>query len=191
MASSGDGSGGKAAPVTRPKAQPVNPQLQQQYLTDLVHSGLDRVSIGGFIFWINPDLKYHTERFYTEVPTLGTWGFYDWGVQPYEFTLTGTTGTAGLHNLDTDDNSMRTIRPLFKTSPALVDFRYPNRFPGARKVRVLMIEDSYTSQNKFYWYTITLKEYPSSQTAYAKVSTTSAPSEAQSGKQLNGAVRIT
>lgn len=173
-------------PVTRAKRAPITPQQEQQYLRDLSNNALEVASIGGCSLWLYPDLRYHTERYISEQATLGTWGVYDWGVMPYEFTLQGTTGIAGIHKLDTDKDSMRTFRPLFKTGFDLVDFRYPARFPGARKVRVLTMEDSITSVNKFWWYTITLKEYPSYQSSYRKVSTVSNPTTSQSS--VNGAL---
>lgn len=162
-------------PVTRPKKGPIDAATEQQYIHDLVRPAYERCSIGGCTLYLYPDIQYHTQRFITEKPTLGSWGVYDWGVMPYEFTLQGTTGISGLHNLDTDDDSIRTIRPLFKRDFSLLDFRYPGRFPGARKVRVLDIQDSRTSQNKFIWYTILLKEYPSFQPTYQKISTTPSP----------------
>lgn len=178
----GEGSAPKSTPTSRPKAQPLSQDQESQLLALLVNSPLDRVSIGGCILWINPDLRYHTERNYNEQATLGTFGYYDWGVLPYEFTLTGTTGISGINNLETDKNSIGTVRPTFSVGPTELDFRYPARFKGSRKVRVLMIEDTYTKDNKFFWYSITLKQYPPSKTSYSLLSTTTAQTPAQAGR---------
>lgn len=154
---------------------PPQPEDELKMMQELVRNGTERCSIGATVLWIYPDVSFHTQRFITEKPTLGSWGVYDWGTMPYDITLQGTTGISGLRNLDTDPQSIRQIRPMHGSNFSVLDFRYPGRFQGALKVRVLDVQDSRTSQNKFIWYTIALKVYPDFVSSYRKISTTPTP----------------
>src|SRR5882724_2605082 len=97
---------------------------------------LEKCVIDGVRFWVNPQAySVRTEALYTEVPTAGGFMFFDYGVKPYEISLSGWTGAGGRFWLD-NPAKMRKFRPQHGQPNEEVDLVYPIRFKSPLRARV-------------------------------------------------------
>jgi hypothetical protein len=112
--------------------------------------------------WINPQTyNEQTQSLFTEVPTLTGVVRLNYGEQPVQIVLEGTTGLAGWDAADHGGmDQLQRLKPEDAYPDVQVAFYYPYMFRGARYCYVdQFIQETTPDAPLFYSYQITLSCY--------------------------------
>lgn len=105
-------------------------------LREVHERGLEKFSLGGVTLWMNPQSYVDaTEQVQRIAQTDGGYIDYDYGASPTVFTISGTTGNAGVDGPG-GMREMERFRPQPGKPLPLIPMRYPAEGRGTIDVKV-------------------------------------------------------